>query len=102
MADHVRVAADEVSVPVGVNDTDAPVTEFLVPGLVTLTVLVMVQAKVAEDAKPAESVAVRVTEHEHARVGVPDSTPVAGAMEMPMGRPDAVQMRVALAWVSLA
>ena len=102
MADQVKAAADDVSVPVGVNDTAVPVTEFLVPGLVTLTVLVMVHANVVDAAKPAESVTVKVTEHAQALVGVPDSTPVAGAMEMPTGRPEAVQVRVALDWVSLA
>ena len=39
-----------------------PVTFDLAPGLVTVTVLVIVQVKVAEPAKEAPSVAVMVTE----------------------------------------
>ena len=66
VADQVSVAVGLVSVADGVKVAIVdPVTEDLVPGLVTATVLVMVQEKLAELAKvvgEALSVAVSVTE----------------------------------------
>ena len=45
----MRVAVDDVSLEVGVNDVmAAPETLDLVPGLVTVTVLVMVQVRLTE------------------------------------------------------
>ena len=59
----VRVAADEESVAVSVRVAMAvPDGGRWAPGLVTDTVLVMVQVKVAEPWAPRLSVAVRVTE----------------------------------------
>ena len=59
----VRVAVDEVSVAAGVKAEMAePVVLDLVPGLVTTTVLVMVQVNETELATLALSVAVMVTE----------------------------------------
>ena len=63
VAVQVRVAPDWVSVADGVRVVMAePDTLDLAPGLVTDTVLVMVQAKLVELAKLAPSVAVMVTE----------------------------------------
>ena len=89
------VATEDVSVVVGVNDVmAAPEALDLVPGLVTTTVLVMVQVKLTEFeyvvGEPL-SVAVTVTAQAHAVVGVPLMTP-ADEMTMPAGRPVAVQV----------
>lgn len=65
-----------------------PVTLDWVPGLVTATVLLTVQVKVAEPWAPRLSVAVRVTEHEQAVVGVPEIAPVLLLNDSPDGRPD--------------
>ena len=63
VAAQVRVAPDWVSVADGVRVVMAePDTLDLAPGLVTETVLVMVQANAVELAKLAPSVAVIVTE----------------------------------------
>ena len=60
---HVNVAPDWVSEAELESAVMAdPVTFDLAPGLVTVTVLVIVQVKVAEPAKEAPSVAVMVTE----------------------------------------
>ena len=65
VADHVnQVTAVPEAVPVAVlaNGTMARPSRFeRAPGLVTVTVLVMVHVKLAEPAKPASSVAVTVT-----------------------------------------
>ena len=58
----VSVAVDEVSVAAGVKEAADPVALDLVPGLVTTTVLVMVQVNETELATLALSVAVMVTE----------------------------------------
>ena len=58
------------------------------PGLVTDTVLVMFQVKVAEPWAPRLSVAVRVTEKAPAVVGVPETAPVVVLNDSPVGRPD--------------
>ena len=63
-----------------------PVTLFWVPGLVTVTVLVMFQVKVVLWASVWVSVAVTVTEQAQAVVGVPLMTPPE-LMERPAGRP---------------
>ena len=63
-----------------------PVTLLWVPGLVTVTVLVMFQVKVVLWASVWVSVAVTVTEQAQAVVGVPLMTPPE-LMERPAGRP---------------
>jgi hypothetical protein len=92
VADHdAMVAVDDESVADGVSvPMAAPETSLCAPGLVTDTELVTFQVKVVEPAVPALSVAVRVTEHAHAVVGVPVITPVVGLIERPAGRPVAV------------
>ena len=88
------VAVDEESVVVGVKLTDEPVVLVWVPGLVTVTVLVMVQVKAdVVTAFEKLSVAVRVTEQVHAVVGVPVMAPVEESIDRPAGRPDWVQVR---------
>jgi len=94
VADQVRVAVDEVSVPVAVRETGAPDTEVWFPGLVTATVLVTVQMRAAWPEKPAESVAVRTTLEVPAVVGVPEIEPDVGSTVSPAGRPVADQVRV--------
>ena len=62
VADQLRVAVGDVSVAaLGSVVTVGPESLDWAPGLVTETVLVIVQVKLAEPAKPAPSVAVRVT-----------------------------------------
>ena len=64
-----------------------------VVGLVTATVLVMVQVNADVDtALEAMSVAVRMTEQAHAVVGVPVMAPVEELMARPAGRPDWVHV----------
>jgi len=89
VADHdAMVAVDEESVADGVSVVMAvPETLAWAPGLVTDTELVTFQVKVVEPGVPALSVAVRVTEHAHAVVGVPVITPVVGLIDRPAGRP---------------
>ena len=100
------VATEDVSVAVGVKVVMAvPDTFDLAPGLVTATVLVMVQVKLTDFAyvvgEPL-SVAVTVTAQAHAVVGVPLMMPVAEAMERPTGRPVAVHVTIAVDDVSVA
>lgn len=78
------------------------VPELLVngPGLVTVTVLLMVQVKVVLAAKACESVAVTVTEHEQAVVGVPLMPPVVELIDNPAGRPDAANVTALVTEVS--
>jgi hypothetical protein len=84
----VIVAVDELVDAPTVNDgTAEPDTFAWLPGLVTVTVLVMVQLNVADPVWPAESVAVTVTEVVPAVVGVPVTAPVAELIERPAGRP---------------
>ena len=98
----MRVATDEESLEVGVSELMAePETLDLAPGLVTVTVLVMVQVKLTELACDWLSVAVMVTAQAHAVVGVPLITP-AEEMTMPTGRPVADQVKVAVDDVSVA
>ena len=99
----VSVAPDWVSDPTGVNEEMAePETLDLAEMAVTATVLVMVQAKLVDPAKPAPSVAVTVTEETPGVVGVPVIEPVEALMASPAGRPVADQVSVAPDWVSLA
>ena len=79
-----------------------PVTEDWSTIGLTLTVLVVVHVKLAEEAKPAPSVAVMVTEALPGVVGVPVTAPVAALIDRPAGRPVADQVRVAPDWVSEA
>jgi len=74
----------------------APLTLDWAPGLVTDTVLVIVQANVVEPLKSPASVAVTVTEHAHAVLGVPLITPVAGSIDNPAGSPEAEYVSVAV------
>ena len=53
------------------------------PGLVTVTVLVMVQLKVALPVAPALSVTVMVTGEVPPVVGVPEITPLDGSIDRP-------------------
>ena len=99
----VSVAPDWVSDPTGVNEEMAePETLDLAEMAVTATVLVMVQAKLVDPAKPAPSVAVTVTEETPGVVGVPEMVPVEVLMASPVGKPEADQVSVAPGWVSLA
>jgi len=102
VADQVRVAVDEVSVPVAVRETGAPDTEVWFPGLVTATVLVTVQMRAAWPEKPAESVAVRTTLEDPAVDGVPEMVPFDGFTMSPTGSPVADQVRVAVDEESVA
>ena len=106
VAVQVSVAVDEVSVAAGVRVVmAAPEALDLVPGLVTATVLVMVQVKLTELANGVGeplSAAVMVTEQAHAVVGVPLITPVPDAMVTPAGRPVADQVTVDVDEVSVA
>ena len=97
----VSVAPDWVSDPTGVNEEMAePETLDLAAIAVTATVLVMVQAKLVDPAKPAPSVAVTVTEETPGVVGVPEMVPVEVLMASPVGKPVADQVSVAPDWVS--
>jgi hypothetical protein len=65
-----------------------PETFDLVPGFVTVTVLVMFQVNADVVAVAAwESVAVTVAEHLQAVVGVPEIAPVEALIERPAGSP---------------
>ena len=88
VADHVSVAVEEESVALTSTGAMAvPDRSDWSPGLVTDTELVIVQANEAESEKPASSVAVIVTEHVQAVVGVPLTVPVAWSIDRPAGRP---------------
>ena len=89
VSDHeVMVAVDEESEADGVKPLMAvPDTFDFVPGLVTVTVLVTFQVKVAAPEAPAESVAVMVTEQAQAVVGVPENAPVEVLNDSPAGMP---------------
>ena len=95
---HVKVAPDWESVALGVKVTMAePEALDLLPGLVTVTVLVTFQVKAEVEAeKLALSVSVTTTEHVHGVVGVPETVPVELLMESPAGRPVADQVLVAV------
>ena len=105
VADHVSPAvvatlevsvATEVMLVMAVPDT---LDLAVLAGVVTATVLVIVQVKETEleyvVGEPL-SVAVMVTEQAHAVVGVPLITPVAEAMVTPTGRPVADQVSPAV------
>ena len=79
-----------------------PVTLDLLDTAVTATVLVTVQVKVAEPAEPPPSVAVIVTVETPGADGVPVTEPVVELMDRPVGRPEAVQVRVWPVVVSVA
>jgi hypothetical protein len=86
VADQVRVAPDWESVAaLSSAAMGEPDTSDWAPGLVTDTVLVMVQVKVAAPVKPALSVTVMVTAELPPVVGVPLMTPVEGSMDRPGG-----------------
>jgi hypothetical protein len=78
-----------------------PETFDLVPGFVTVTVLVMFQVNVVDPLngppfpEVTESVAVRVTEHLQAVLGVPVTAPVVALIESPVGSPVAAQLAMA-------
>ena len=71
-------------------------------GVATETVLVIVQVNDASPMHPEPSVAVRVTEHVQAVVGVPVMVPVELSIDSPAGRPVADQVSVAVDEVSVA
>ena len=79
---------DEVSEPeaetVAMADPD---TSDWFPGLLMVTVLVMVQVNEVVAVYAAESVALTVTEEEPAVVGVPEMVPVVPLIDSPVGRP---------------
>ena len=101
-ADHATVAADELSVADGVTVvTVDPVTLFRFVMADTDTVLPIVQVNEVEPAKAELSVAVRVTEQVQAVVGVPVMAPVVALIDSPTGRPEAVQINVAVDDVSV-
>jgi hypothetical protein len=93
VAEYEMVAVDEVSVaPVATEVMADPDTSVWLETLFEVTVLVMVQVKVANPKNPwgALSVAVTVTEQEHAVVGVPVMWPLLELIDSPAGRPVAV------------
>jgi len=79
----------------------ASVVDWL-PGLVTVTVLDTFHVNVVVPLAPEVSVAVRVTAHEQAAVGVPDMVPVVAPIVRPAGSPVADQVKVWLDWESVA
>jgi len=102
-ADQVKVAPDWESVAAVVIVAMAePVTLDCAPGLVTTTVLVVFQVKVALPWAVEPSVAVRVTEAAPGVVGVPVMAPVVELIVSPAGRPVADQVSVAVGLVSVA
>ena len=100
----VTEAPEELVEAAGLNETAPPVTLALEPGLVTVMAPVAFQVKVAEPANAglALSVAVMVTAHVQEVVGVPVMAPVEALIPSPVGRPDAVHVRVRPLWVSVA
>jgi hypothetical protein len=87
VAVHETVAVDDESWDELLSGVMAePVTLDWLPGLVTVTVLVMFQVNVVLALNACESVAVTVTEQAHAVVGVPVITPEE-LMLRPAGRP---------------
>jgi hypothetical protein len=88
--------ADRLSAVMGV-----PEVEVWEPGLVTETVLVMLQVKEVDPLngppfpEVTESVAVSVTEQLQAVVGVPVTAPVVALIESPVGSPVAAQLAMA-------
>ena len=69
---------------------------------VTVTALVMIQARLVDPANEAPSVAVTVTEEVPGVVGVPVTAPVEVLIASPAGRPAADQVKVAPDWESVA
>jgi hypothetical protein len=103
VADHVSVAVDEVSVAELCRALMAdPDTSDWSAGVATETVLVIVQVNDVEPEAPESSVAVRVTEHVQAVVGVPVTVPVELSMDSPAGSPVADHVSVAVDEVSVA
>ena len=102
----VRVRPVWVSVAEFASEEMAePTAEDCPPGLVTTTVLVVVQVKEAADTRVAAGVALSdnemITEQEHGTVGVPEMIPVEEPMVRPTGRPVALQVLVAVVEVSV-
>ena len=103
VADQVSVAPDWESAPVLVSvEMAEPVTLDWAPGLVTTTVLVVFQVKVAPPWAVEPSVAVTVTVAAPGVVGVPVMAPVVELIVSPAGRPVADQVSVAVGLVSVA
>jgi len=99
----VSVAVDDVSVAVRPRpDTGAPDGSAWSPGLPSDTVLVTVHVSDADAEAPEPSVAVNVTEHVQAVVGVPVTVPVAWSIDSSAGRPVADHVSVAPDWESVA
>ena len=93
VTDQVRVAPDWVSVAeFGTAVMAVPVTADWLPGLATVTVLVMFQVKVVLAGRAWESVAVTVTEQAQAVVGVPVTAPVDELIDRPAGSPVAAKV----------
>ena len=99
----VRVRPVWVSVAEFASEEMAePTAEDCPPGLVTTTVLVVVQVKEALACADELSVAVRTTEAAPGVVGVPVTAPVEELIVSPAGRPVALQVSVAVELVSVA
>ena len=97
VADHEAIdAVDEESVAESSRALTADARHVrLAPGSATDTELVIVQANDVEPEAPEPSVAVSVTEHVQAVVGVPVTVPVEPSIDSPAGRPVADQVSVA-------
>ena len=94
---------DEVSEAATVrSEIGAPDGSAWSPGLASDSELVTVQVNDAEPDAPDPSVAVRVTAHVQAVVGVPLIDPVELSIDSPSGRPVVDQVRVAPDWESVA
>jgi hypothetical protein len=103
VADQVSVWPDWLSVAELVTAVMAvPVTADLLPGLVTVTVLVTFQVNDVVPDWLEGSVAVRVTENVPGVVGVPVIDPEAVLMDRPAGRPVADQVSAWPDWLSVA
>ena len=98
----VKVWPDWVSVAELEAEAAEPEALDLAEMPVTLTVLVMVQAKAVEAVWPPKSVALSTTDDAPGVVGVPVIAPVEELIAKPVGRPVADQVSTAPGWVSLA
>ncbi len=90
------------SVPLICRLTEVASAVDWLPGLVTVTVLDTFHVNVVVPFAPEVSVAVRMTAHEHAAVGVPDMVPVVAPIVRPAGSPVADQVKVWPDWESVA
>ena len=98
----VKVWPDWVSVAELEAEAAEPEALDLAEMPVTLTVLVMVQAKAVEAVWPPKSVALSTTDDAPGVVGVPVIAPVEELIAKPVGRPVADQVMVAVDDVSVA